>query len=87
MFGERIRVQLASTPVTAVPPTLRHGSLRFLAWLIEGWPDSFGASIGRDMLWRSLRPNVIAFPPLLSRGPDNPAVRGQLILRRTFRLD
>jgi hypothetical protein len=23
----------------------RHDSLRFLAWLIEGWPDSPGASI------------------------------------------
>lgn len=32
----------------------RHDSLRFLAWLIEGWPDSLGASIGRDMLWRGL---------------------------------
>ncbi len=25
----------------------RHDSLRFLAWLIEGWPNSLGASIGR----------------------------------------
>jgi hypothetical protein len=32
----------------------RHDSLRFLAWLIEGWPDSLGASIGRDMLERGL---------------------------------
>jgi hypothetical protein len=32
----------------------RHDSLRFLAWLIDGWPDSLGARIGRDMLWRGL---------------------------------
>jgi hypothetical protein len=32
----------------------RHDSLAFLAWLIEGWPDSRGASIGREMLWRGL---------------------------------
>src|SRR5207247_1574432 len=32
----------------------RHDSLRFLAWLIEGWPDSPGATIGRDMLRRGL---------------------------------
>jgi hypothetical protein len=32
----------------------RHDSLRFLAWLLEGWPDSVGASIGRGMLWRGL---------------------------------
>jgi hypothetical protein len=33
----------------------RHDSLRFLAWLIEGWPDSAGAVIGHDMLTRGLR--------------------------------
>jgi hypothetical protein len=32
----------------------RHDSLAFLAWLIEGWPDSRGPSIGREMLWRGL---------------------------------
>ena len=32
----------------------RHDSLRFLGWLIEGWPDSLGANIGRDMLERGL---------------------------------
>lgn len=30
----------------------RHDSLRFLTWLFEGWPDSLGASIGRELLWR-----------------------------------
>jgi hypothetical protein len=25
-----------------------------LAWLIEGWPNSLGASIGRDLPWRGL---------------------------------
>jgi hypothetical protein len=33
---------------------LVHDGLRFLAWLIEGWPDSLGASVGRDMLERDL---------------------------------
>jgi hypothetical protein len=32
----------------------RHDSLRFLAWLMEDWPDGPGGSIGRDMLWRAL---------------------------------
>jgi len=32
----------------------RHDSLRFLAWLIDGWPNSLGSSIGRDYLRRGL---------------------------------
>lgn len=32
----------------------RHGSLRFLAWLMQGWPDSPGAKIGHSMLVRWL---------------------------------
>ncbi len=32
----------------------RHGSLRFLAWLTQGWPDSPGAKIGHGMLMRWL---------------------------------
>jgi hypothetical protein len=32
----------------------RHDGLLFLAWLIDGWPNSLGASIGREMLWRGL---------------------------------
>ena len=32
----------------------RHGSLRFLAWLIEGWPVSPGAVVGRSLLMRWL---------------------------------
>ena len=28
----------------------RHGSLRFIAWLLHGWPDSPGARIGRRLL-------------------------------------
>lgn len=32
----------------------RHGSLRFLAWLIEGWPDSSGAKVGQGLLIRWL---------------------------------
>jgi hypothetical protein len=32
----------------------RHGSLHFLAWLTEGWPDSPGAMVGRDLLVRWL---------------------------------
>lgn len=30
----------------------RHDSLRFLAWLTEGWPDSPGAQVGQSMLIR-----------------------------------
>ena len=32
----------------------RHASLQFLAWLIEGWPDSPGARVGQSMLIRWL---------------------------------
>lgn len=32
----------------------RHGSLQFLAWFTEGWPDSPGAKVGRSMLVRWL---------------------------------
>jgi hypothetical protein len=32
----------------------RHDSLRFLAWLLDGWPDSTGARIARDLLRRGL---------------------------------
>ena len=32
----------------------RHGSLHFLAWLTERWPDSPGAMVGRDLLVRWL---------------------------------
>jgi hypothetical protein len=32
----------------------RHASLRFLAWLIDGWPDSPGAVVGRSLLLRWL---------------------------------
>lgn len=32
----------------------RHGSLQFLAWLTQGWPNSPGAEIGRSMLVRWL---------------------------------
>ncbi|MGB6451373.1 MAG: TniQ family protein [Steroidobacteraceae bacterium] len=40
----------------------RHDSLRFLAWLIEGWPDSEGAAVGRDLLerWLSGKPSRIS---------------------------
>jgi hypothetical protein len=40
----------------------RHDSLRFLAWLIQSWPDSPGANVGREMLWRGLnrRPNRLS---------------------------
>jgi hypothetical protein len=40
----------------------RHDSLRFLAWLIEGWPGSEGAAVGRDLLerWLSGKPNRIS---------------------------
>lgn len=30
----------------------RHGSLRFLAWLIEGWPESPGAKVSQGLLRR-----------------------------------
>jgi hypothetical protein len=30
----------------------RHGSLQFLAWLTEGWPDGPGAKVGQSMLIR-----------------------------------
>jgi hypothetical protein len=33
----------------------RHGSLRFIAWLLQGWPDSQGAEIGRRLLVQWLR--------------------------------
>ena len=32
----------------------RHGSLQFLSWLIEDWPDSPGAQVGQSMLLRWL---------------------------------
>lgn len=32
----------------------RHGRLRFLAWLTEGWPNSAGAKVGQSMLTRWL---------------------------------
>jgi hypothetical protein len=32
----------------------RYGSLRFLAWLTEGWPDSPGAKVGHGLLLRWL---------------------------------
>lgn len=32
----------------------RHASLQFLAWLLEGWPDSPGARVGQRMLIRWL---------------------------------
>jgi hypothetical protein len=32
----------------------RHGSLRFLAWLLEGWPNSQGARVGHSLLMRWL---------------------------------
>ena len=32
----------------------RHDSLLFLAWLIEGWPNTLGSSIGRNLLERGL---------------------------------
>jgi hypothetical protein len=33
---------------------VRHASLRFVAWLVEGWPDSNGAKVGRELLNRWL---------------------------------
>lgn len=36
------------------PYETRHGSLRFLAWLIEGWPDGSGSTAGRSLLARWL---------------------------------
>jgi hypothetical protein len=32
----------------------RHDSLRFLAWLIDGWPNSIGVEVGRNTLIRWL---------------------------------
>jgi len=32
----------------------RHDSLRFLAWLFDGWPNTPGSSVGRDLLWKGL---------------------------------
>lgn len=29
---------------------VRHASLRFLAWLVEGWPDSTGAKVAQELL-------------------------------------
>ncbi len=68
----------------------RHGSLRFLAWLLEGWPDSPGAKVGlrllirwlaadRNRLCRHLRPLEA---DLWSAGPTNfePPIRGRLRL-------
>jgi hypothetical protein len=57
----------------------RHGSLRFLAWLIYGWPDSDGAAVGRQMLrrWLSADRNRISRhldrreAPQWTAGPSN----------------
>jgi hypothetical protein len=32
----------------------RHGSLRFLAWLLDGWPHGVGPQVGQEMLRRWL---------------------------------
>jgi hypothetical protein len=32
----------------------RHNSLRFLAWLLDGWPDGLGPQVAREMLRRWL---------------------------------
>ncbi|MGC2030304.1 MAG: TniB family NTP-binding protein [Steroidobacteraceae bacterium] len=51
----------------------RHDSLRFLAWLIEGWPDSEGAAVGRGLLkrWLSGKRNRISHH-LRPTWPDHP---------------
>lgn len=66
----------------------RHGSLQFLAWLTEGWPDSPGAQVGQSMLirWLTTTFNYLPsqFPPLYGQtchtGPTNfePAIRARL---------
>jgi hypothetical protein len=66
----------------------RHESLRFLAWLTEGWPDSPGAQVAQSMLHRWLMStfNYLS-PPLFTMygqacttGPTNfdPTIRARL---------
>jgi hypothetical protein len=66
----------------------RHGSLQFLSWLIEDWPDSPGAQVGQSMLLRWLMTTFNRLgrhlPPMYgqawSTGPTNfdPTVRARL---------
>jgi hypothetical protein len=68
----------------------RHDSLRFLAWLIDGWPTSPGAEVGRNMLirWLNGERNRICRPlceprdSVWTQGPSNfgPAIRDRLQL-------
>jgi hypothetical protein len=67
----------------------RHDSLRFLAWLIDGWPHSEGAAIGRNMLERWLtggrnricRPLCERRESVWTQGPSNfgPKIRDRLL--------
>jgi hypothetical protein len=46
----------------------QHGSLQFLAWLTQGWPDNPGAQVGQSILMRwllnALDPLYRHLPPM-----------------------
>lgn len=68
----------------------RHGSLQFLAWLTQGWPDSPGAQVGQSLLMRwllnALDPQYRHLPPMYGLswniGPSNfdPAIWERLLI-------
>lgn len=59
----------------------RHDSLCFLAWLLEGWPDSVGATVARDMLERWSRSSRDYLSKLLLPRRLAPSVHGLATLR------
>lgn len=67
---EAVFLMYASDPLTELTPQdaihdCRHGSLQFLAWLIEGWPDSTGAQVAQSILarWSMITLNQMDCPP------------------------
>ncbi len=55
IFGQFIRPSPSKMRKEVDVFHARHDSLSFLAWLLQGWPNSPGARVARDMLarWRS----------------------------------
>jgi hypothetical protein len=90
-----IFLMYASDPLTQLTDhdaihECRHGSLQFLAWLIQGWPDSPGAQVGQSILTRwlmaALDPLYRHLPPMYGqswnsdRSSFDPAIWQRLLL-------
>jgi hypothetical protein len=85
-IAEQEEIFLSYTSDSTTRPTAddaiydcRHGSLLFLHWLIEGWPTSPGAEVGRRLLtrWLTADRNRLCRrlrPPKADHGPQAPAV-------------